>query len=174
MENTHKQQGFMGAMENMNHKMMSIQMTGDPDYDFAAMMVPHHQGAIDMAQIELTSGSDKEIIQMANQIVDEQQKEIANLNKWLGSNSPATSNDSFKKEMQQEMESMMNIKMTMTGNTDKDFLLMMIPHHQSGVNMAKLQVKYGKNAELEKMAKKSIDDQKKEIATMQEWLDKKF
>ena len=69
------------------------------------------------------------------------------------------------------MRSMMD-KMTtmqMTGNTDKDFVMMMIPHHEGAKTMAEHQVKHGKNAELKKMAQKMITDQTKEIAELKAW-----
>lgn len=58
----------------------------------------------------------------------------------------------------------------MTGNPDKDFLLMMIPHHQGAVDMAKIQVKYGKDPALIKMAQTIIDSQEKEIKDMEDHL----
>ena len=57
--------------------------TNDPDHDFAMMMVPHHQGAIDMAQIELQFGKDPELRAMANAIIAAQETEIAQLRRWM-------------------------------------------------------------------------------------------
>nr|WP_244196069.1 DUF305 domain-containing protein [Paraburkholderia susongensis] len=55
---------------------MSIRPTGDVDRDFVAMMVPHHQGAIDMAQAELRYGLNEQLRRIAQEIVVEQQQEI--------------------------------------------------------------------------------------------------
>ena len=62
----------MGRMD----KDMSIARTGDPDRDFAAMMVPHHQGAIDMAKAELQYGRNPVLRRLAEGIIVEQQQEI--------------------------------------------------------------------------------------------------
>jgi len=53
--------------------------------------------------------------------------------------------------------------MAKTGNADKDFLMMMIPHHESAVTMGEDELSHGKNLELKKMAQKIIEDQSKEI-----------
>lgn len=58
----------------------------------------------------------------------------------------------------------------MTGNTHKDFVMMMIPHHESAVTMAEDELSYGKQPELKKMAQKMIADQSKEITEFKAWL----
>ena len=63
------------AMERM-HKDMSIAPSGDPDRDFAAMMIPHHQGAVDMARVELQFGKDPVLRRLAQGIIVEQLQEI--------------------------------------------------------------------------------------------------
>ena len=55
---------------------MTIRPTGDTDRDFVAMMIPHHQGAIDMAQIELRHGHNEQLRRIAQEIIVEQQQEI--------------------------------------------------------------------------------------------------
>jgi hypothetical protein len=63
---------------------MSVKPTGDVDRDFVAMMVPHHQGAIDMAQAELRYGRNEQLRRIAQEIVVEQQQEIAAMRIALG------------------------------------------------------------------------------------------
>jgi uncharacterized protein (DUF305 family) len=70
------------AAENdaaMNKMMaaMAVKPSGDIDRDFAAMMIPHHQGAIEMAQAELRHGSNEQLRRIAQEIIVEQQQEIA-------------------------------------------------------------------------------------------------
>ena len=67
---------MMQAMERMDSGMMAAKPTGDPDRDFAAMMIPHHQGAIDMAKVELIYGRDPVLRRLAQGIIVEQQQEI--------------------------------------------------------------------------------------------------
>jgi len=75
---------YKASMDKM-HKAMSKPMMGNADHDFAMMMLPHHQGAVDMAKIELKYGTDPKLRKMAEQIVKSQQKEIAELQEWLES-----------------------------------------------------------------------------------------
>ena len=64
------------AMTRMHHGMMQPG-TGDPDRDFATMMIPHHQGAVDMAKAELQFGKDPRLRRLAQGIIVEQAQEIA-------------------------------------------------------------------------------------------------
>lgn len=75
------QKAFMEAHQKMT-KDMSKPMTGDADKDFALMMIPHHQGAIDMAKVELQHGKDPKLRAMAETIIKAQEKEIAELKAW--------------------------------------------------------------------------------------------
>ncbi len=70
-------------MKDMNDKMSSMPMSGNPDVDFAMMMRVHHQGAIDMAQAELQGGKDPQMRKMATNVIKAQKREIAELDKFL-------------------------------------------------------------------------------------------
>ena len=76
-------QDMDASMQKMDHDMSSGKMTGDPDHDFAVMMVPHHQGAIDMAEVELKYGKDPHLRALCQRIIVAQRKEIAQMNAWL-------------------------------------------------------------------------------------------
>jgi uncharacterized protein (DUF305 family) len=73
---------FMKASERMS-QAMNQPMSGDPDADFAAMMKAHHQGAIDMARVELQYGADPQLKAMAQDVINAQTKEIDTLDQWL-------------------------------------------------------------------------------------------
>jgi uncharacterized protein (DUF305 family) len=66
---------------------------------------------------------------------------------------------------------MRDMRLTFTGNADIDFVGM-IPHHQGAIDVAKVQMKYGKDAETRKLAEKIVADLEKEIAQMKAWLRK--
>lgn len=73
------------AYEAAHHKMMAamgMKLTGDPDKDFVLMMIPHHEGAIDMAKIELQYGKDPKLRELAQKIIDAQETEISEMKEW--------------------------------------------------------------------------------------------
>src|SRR5229473_8622269 len=87
------EQPFLSENDASMRKMMAdmmIKPTGDVDRDFVAMMVPHHQGAVDMAQAELKYGHNEQLRQLAQQIVSTQQREIAVMRLALDAKSPAS------------------------------------------------------------------------------------
>lgn len=65
------------------HEDMAVEFTGNPDADFARGMIPHHQGAIDMANVVLMHGEDEAIRDLAREIIEAQEEEIAFLRDWL-------------------------------------------------------------------------------------------
>lgn len=68
------------------HKDMAVPLTGNADVDFVQGMIPHHQGAIDMAKIVLEHGKDPEIRKLAEEVIAAQEGEIAMMKAWLARN----------------------------------------------------------------------------------------
>jgi uncharacterized protein (DUF305 family) len=75
-------EAFEAANAKM-HKDMAIALSGDADVDFVRGMIPHHQGAIDMARILLQHGKDPELRKLAGDIIQTQETEIAWMRSWL-------------------------------------------------------------------------------------------
>ena len=82
MGNSPSDAAFAAAMHGMM-KGMDTKPTGRPDVDFVTMMIPHHQGAIDMAKVELQYGKDPKLRELASGIVAAQEAEIAEMEGWL-------------------------------------------------------------------------------------------
>jgi len=78
---------FRQANDRM-HRDMAIRWTGNADRDFAAAMIPHHQGAIEMARVQLRHGSDPEMRRLAQEIIRTQEAEIAELRAFLARSAP--------------------------------------------------------------------------------------
>ena len=78
---------YMAANTKM-HSDMAMDYTGNADVDFLRNMIPHHQGAVDMARIVLQHGTDPEVRAFAEKIIAAQTAEIAWMTDWLARNSP--------------------------------------------------------------------------------------
>lgn len=176
MDNNHD---LMSSMTMMMKGMEGMTMSGDFDQDFANMMIMHHQGAIDMSEVALAKGMDAQVKTMAQKIITAQKAEIDQFRQILAAyQAPAKSghtaggHDGSHNEMSVAMTTMMTEmkNMQMTGNVDKDYIMMMIPHHQSAITMAQNEISHGNHFELKKMAQKIMSDQQKEIAELKGWM----
>ena len=83
MEMKHGDMDMKGMMKVMSDKMSSMKTTGKHDVDFAMMMRVHHEGAIQMAEVELKNGKDEVMRTLAKNIISAQKKEIAQIDKFL-------------------------------------------------------------------------------------------
>lgn len=75
-------QAMAAGMMAMDHGMAAAPMTGNADQDFVAMMIPHHQGAVSMAEVELRYGHDPFLRKLARSIIAAQDEEIAAMQDW--------------------------------------------------------------------------------------------
>lgn len=168
----HDKNQMMTIMHQMMDKMNAMQMTKDPDNDFAMMMMMHHQGAIDMANAELKDGKDVTLKEIAQMMITAQTQEIAQLDAFLQGHPAHLNVPEFDAKMMMGMEKMgRNADLQIiNGNTDHDFAMLMIGHHQSAIEMAQMELDYGTHEEMKTMASKIIEDQQKEIKDLQEWL----
>ena len=71
------------SMDRMHMAMSVIEQSGNIDTDFVRLMVPHHQGAIDMAKVQLLHGKDPQMRRLAQEIITDQQMEIELMQRWL-------------------------------------------------------------------------------------------
>ncbi|MBC7475736.1 MAG: DUF305 domain-containing protein [Candidatus Sericytochromatia bacterium] len=171
-----KDKSMMESMTKNMDKMKSMKMSGHVDQDFGSMMMIHHKGAIDMANMEIHSGKEPSLKKMAQDIIKKQKKEIKDLDSMvsklkISNKSNTTHNKDFEKMMMDTMKMPMDM-MSMDEHADHNFVSMMMMHHQEGVAMAKLELKHGMDATMKKMAQNIINDQEKEIKIFQNWMDK--
>jgi uncharacterized protein (DUF305 family) len=80
------QKGYMDTMMKMHGPMMAAHMIKDSDVAFVCGMIPHHQGAIDMARVVLKTGDNAEARKMAETVIKAQEQEIAEMKDWLKKN----------------------------------------------------------------------------------------
>ena len=169
---------YTKSMTDMHNEMMVGMAYNDPDTAFAKSMLGHHRGAVNMAKIELKYGTNQEMLQLAQDIIDSQQLEMDIMNKWLASHPDAPKPKPNTEAMQQAyakgMEAMHGDMMA--GITDPmpdmAFARGMLPHHRVAIDMARVQLQYGTDEEMRKLAQEIIDAQQYEIILIQEWITK--
>lgn len=137
------------------------------DAMFVTGMIPHHQGAIDMAELAETKSSRPEIKELSAAILESQQAEIDKMTK-------------LKAELPQNVGTMMSEdqinamsdetdELSDADDFDKAFIVAMVPHHEGAVTMARRLQVGGKNEELREMSKGIVAAQQAEIETMRAW-----
>ena len=167
---------YTESMTKMHEEMMIGMAYNDPDAAFAQGMLGHHIGAVDMAEIELKYGTDEEMRKLAQEIINGQQSEIKQMKAWLADHPDTAEPTADTKAMQQAyadgMDAMHEEMMAGIADPAPDmaFARGMLPHHIGAVDMAKTQLKYGKDAEMRKLAQEIIDAQQSEIEQMQSWI----
>jgi uncharacterized protein (DUF305 family) len=192
----------MARAQDTHHSatpMPGMQMSQEFDLIFIDMMIPHHEGAIAMAEVALTEGEHQEIRDLAKAIVESQQGEIDQLQAWRDAWYPDAPEMPMD-QMTQYMDGMMQMPAMMgtpstgmmgmpsmqghmgdpaadaealrnaTGPFDQAFIEEMIPHHQSAVAMAEIALRNAVHPEIATLAQEIIDAQQREITEMQSWL----
>jgi len=145
----------------------------DQDLTFSQMMKPHHEQAVEMADMILAKdGISTEVTDLATQIKDAQGPEISQLEEWI----TAWGADDSMSGMDHSMDGMMSDEdmsalESATGvEAEKLFLEQMTMHHEGAVEMAQTEVDEGQNADAIEMANTIVQTQTEEIATMQDLL----
>lgn len=145
------------------------------DRMFLAGMMAHHQGAIDMANLALTSAQHQEVKDMAHAIVSAQTSEMSEMQTWQKQwGYPATSGANMQDHgamaMENEMAGMVNDLKGKTGDEfDKAFLSGMIAHHQEAIDMSTPAVTNAYHQEVKTLASNIITAQTHEISQMRNW-----
>lgn len=152
----------------MDHSMMGHDMDSmmvQSDEDFLSMMIPHHQEAIDTANVILAKSENADLKALAQDIVDAQTAEIAQMETW----GKEWFGEDFKAS--DDYEPMMPDLSTLEGEElDQAFIEGMIEHHQMAIMMAMQVQMISERTELLDMADAIIDAQTAEIQTMKGWL----
>jgi uncharacterized protein (DUF305 family) len=169
---------FAAAHNIMMAGMMGkdVVYSGNTDADFAMLMTAHHHGAIDASEVELKYGVDPNIRAFASKVIASQQPQIDQMSKWRQIHPSAAATPDAEAERAafvdantRMMNGMMAHGMGHSGKADLDYARMMIPHHQGAVDMSQIELKYGTDPELRRLAQAIITDQQAEIATMKGW-----
>lgn len=164
----------------MNHKMDLGPADVNYDLRFIDGMIPHHQGAVVMAQEALQKSKRPEIKKLANNIIQAQNKEIAQLKRWrktwypTAPNEPQAWHAEMKHMMAMTPEQIKAMRMDMdlgesNAEFDLRFINAMIPHHEGALVMAQDAGTKSKRPQIKKLAQDIISSQQAEINQMKKW-----
>lgn len=164
----------------MNHNMDIGAADTNYDLRFIDSMIPHHQGALVMAQEVIQKSKRPELVKLAQGIVAEQKKEISQMKQWRkqwyprASAQPMMWHAEMKHEMVMTAEHKQSMMMSMPlgkadAGFDLRFIKAMIPHHQGAVTMAQDALLKAKHPQMKKLAQNIIKSQQAEIALMTKW-----
>lgn len=165
---------MMAAMQSMKPVTERTRLTGDIDRDFMTMMIPHHDAGIVMSQAQTRYGKHPALRKLAAGDVSDQRKDNATMHKLLrgwrvaakpvAEGSPSTAMLNAMREMDAATS-----RMKMTGNQDRDFIEMMIPHHEAAIEMSRIEMRSGRDARVKKVAKGIFEGQSKDVKDMKTW-----
>ncbi|MEU0564600.1 DUF305 domain-containing protein [Nonomuraea sp. NPDC005983] len=144
----------------------------DADVMFAQMMIPHHQQAVEMADLAATRASDKEIKDLAAKIKAAQDPEIQTMRGWLkswGKEEPSGGMGHGMPGIMSE-EDMKKLEAAKGAAFDKQFAQLMIAHHNGAIDMARTEQAQGSDAEAKDLAKAIETGQQAEVQQMQDLL----
>jgi uncharacterized protein (DUF305 family) len=164
-----------GGMGKPTAASASAAAFNDADVAFAQGMIPHHQQAVEMAALADGRAADPAVAELAGKIEAAQQPEIDTMNGWLtawGSPSamPGMGMDHGSMPGMMTGADMDKLKAAKGAAFDKQFLTMMISHHEGAIAMAEQETAEGSHAEAKALAAKIITDQQAEIVTMKKHL----
>ncbi|MFG1697190.1 DUF305 domain-containing protein [Nonomuraea sp. NPDC049309] len=150
----------------------------DADVMFAQMMIPHHQQAVEMAELAETRASDKEIKELAAKIKAAQDPEIQTMQGWLTAWGKPMPSEGMDHGMGHDMAGMMSeedmtkLEEAKGAAFDRQFVDMMIAHHNGAIEMARTEQSQGSNPEAKELAKTIETAQQAEVEQMQKILER--
>ena len=162
--------GGMGDSPGMGASASAVDVN-DADIQFTTMMIPHHEGAVEMADAILAKDDiDEDVTALAEQIKAAQAPEIEMMQSWLddwGADMGGMSGMDHGMTSDADMQALEDA----TGDEASQlFLEQMIEHHQGAIDMAQTEVDNGENPDVIRLAESIIRSQTAEIATMEEIL----
>lgn len=151
----------------------------DADTQFAQMMIVHHEGAVEMAELAAEQATTPEVKELAEAIADAQGPEIELMSGWLeawGEDEPdhmdmgGMDHGGMDMDGMDQQEAMDHLHGMSGADFDRRFLELMTAHHQGAIEMAEEELADGQNPDALGLAQKIVDDQTAEIAEMREML----
>lgn len=139
------------------------------DVTFIAMLVPHHESAVEMATVARERATNDEVRKLAAHIADEQTRQISEMRAWLDRHDaePMPPPEPVREMEEQDLQMLREARGV---EVDRMFLMMMRPHHAQAVSEAEDELEHGRDAFALDVARTTKDDQAREITLMNDLL----
>lgn len=163
---------FYDILDNMIHNMTSADLTDSISHNFIVQMIPHHRAAIEMSENVLPLLGRGPLRRIADRIITEQTKSIADMENALSACSCSCSPELDRELYQRRMDLIYQTMFSQMGNAPEtnrvavNFMREMIPHHEGAIRMAKNALKYGVCPELVPILCAIIVSQEKGVREM--------
>jgi uncharacterized protein (DUF305 family) len=165
---------YLVIMDSMMVQMDKATNRRSMEADFVSQMIPHHEGAVAMATYEIQHGRNFGMVQLAKSILTEQRSEIQLMSIWLMTTSANETElrMAFQNELDKTMTTMMEQlpSAERLSDIDRAFALVMIPHHQAAIDMARVMLKHAGEQQAIAFARQLISNEQIEIEQMTSYL----
>lgn len=162
-------QQMKAVMTSTSDRLKNLQFTKDPDVDFALIIKTQQQGVIDIANLELSTGTDSYLKAKAQEIITKNAVLIKQLVAYLAAN-PAQAKDLQFDAMTLLSKTSALTSADLNGKVDHDFVTLMLGLHQAGVDISKMELAYGHRDAILKMANQIIAEHQSEVEELKAWL----
>lgn len=151
------------------------ELSGDPNYDFANLMVAHQGAGIDMAKALLDSSEDERLVRVAELIIDNHEREIEDLNTWLeryDEPSPEDDAEAVRQAYRAVLDGLAEDRdeFRVQGDADSVFANAMIWHHELAVALGQVMLNHSVDAQLRILAGDIVRDSTRDIAELRNWM----
>ena len=161
------------VMDSMIRDINRMSLSEHFDVHYAKLMIRHHQGAIEMAKIELVKGRDAQLKSVAESLINRYDREIKVLEESVHDHKPKPAEDVTEAELKESISKMMTEMnaISIKGDTDKEFAEMMMLHLRCAVEISAQEVIQGHHVQLKLTARDMIRDDQKLLQEIKSWLD---
>ena len=168
----HDDNRMMDSIHAVINRIDALPKTNDPEIDFARIMVINLQGSINMSRAQVASGENDSLKRFSQKIITARPLVIQQLNDILGTEIVNNSSPGFTSEQAdhlKRMDEMADVQF-ITGDVDNDFGTLILLHYNNNIDYTEEYLVFGNNSQLKTIAQKIIDDQKKDLREVSDWL----
>lgn len=167
---------FTKVLTKMNDEMRIGQRYLDPDVAFAKIMLGYHRSVRDLAKLERKYGQDATMIAFADDLIAAQKEDIGRIKKWLASHpdstKPKSDTPAMQAEFAREIDTLTQDRSSVLTDDSADiaFARLMLPHYLAAINLANIELKYGRDDEMRQLARDFITYRQPVITLLDSWV----